>query len=111
MTQRGDHFWKRACVQRESGPEVGMEASQLRLRKAELDADGFVEDTFVYPAQVVELDDAINITLTRDVPEYIAQVFVLLVCQSTDGGGAIPQRPVQIEKDGPRGHACYLPRS
>jgi len=106
MTQRVDHFWKWACVQRESGPEVGMEASHLRLREVELDADGFVEDSFVYPAQVVKSDYSINITLTRNVSEYIAQLFMLKMCKSMDGAGAIPQRPVQIEKDCPRGHAC-----
>jgi hypothetical protein len=33
---------------------------------------------------------------------------MLKMCKSMDGAGAIPQRPVQIEKDCPRGHACYF---
>jgi hypothetical protein len=67
-----------------------METSHRRFRKVELDANRFVEDSFVYPAQIVESDYSINITVTRDMSEYVVEVLVLLVCESTDGAGAIP---------------------
>src|SRR5215510_1400897 len=81
-----------------------MEAIHLERTQVELDANSFVQDSFVHPAQIIEPCYSINIMLSRNVSHYFVKVLVLLVCESTDRVGAVPQRGVQIEEDRLRRH-------
>src|SRR5262245_448830 len=61
-----------------------MEAIHLERTQVELDANSFVQDSFVHPAQIIEPYYSINIMLSRNVSYCFVKVLVLLVCERTD---------------------------